>query len=181
MSRITCHFSQVAEGMTLMDQEEIERAIFVLKEVRKKSGVMYLFGNGGSSATASHFANDLMKIARVRAVCLADATPVVTAYGNDDGWDKMFLEPLSKLFDGEKDGVAGISCGGSSLNVLSALEWTAGRTQLTIGMTGQSESSPINKIDLTALVHARVPDIRVQEDLHSIVCHAIVRELQELE
>ena len=181
METIKKHLSQVSEGMSLLDMDEIKAAIASLKMVKRNRGTVYVFGNGGSHSTASHFANDLMKVGRVRAVCLGDGVSSMTAWGNDDGWDNMYLKPLSTLIK-EYDGVVGISCGGNSENVVRALRQVSEfHSILAIGMTGMSNESEINKIGLGVLIHARVPDIRVQEDLHMMVCHAIARSLQEEE
>lgn len=172
------HMAQVEEGMTLLDREELEEITVRLQELRRTGGTLYLFGNGGSAATASHFANDLMKMGKVRAVCVSDMVPVVDAYGNDTGWENMFMGPLTGLMDA-KDGVLGISCSGRSPNVITALEWAAGQTDLVMGMTGMMLNTPIHEPKGIVVLHAMVPDIRVQEDLHSIACHAIARALQE--
>lgn len=181
MNTITKHMRQVNEGMTLMDQGEIESIISVLKTAREVGGTVYAFGNGGSAATASHFANDSLKMGRVKAICLNDSYPVISAYGNDEGWEKMYLHPLIRLFDIGRDVAFGISCGGNSMNVINALKWTIESGGVAVGLTGSDDESRINKLSLDALVHARVPDIRVQEDIHSVVCHAVVRALQEVE
>lgn len=179
MSIIKKHLSQVSEAMTLLDQDEVMAAVETLSLVRKHGGTVYLFGNGGSHATASHFANDLMKMGRVRAVCIGDMASAMLAYGNDNGWERMFVDPLMELVK-PNDGVIGISCSGSSRNVLEALEFASqDGTVLSVGMTGQSLDSEINQIGLNALIHANFPDIRVQEDIHLMACHAIARALQE--
>lgn len=171
------HLSQVVEGINLVDGGEYRKVLEALKLVRKKKGVVYTMGNGGSSALASHFSNDLIKMGRVKSVCLNDSVPTMMAYGNDEGWEFMLMKPLSKLM-GEDDLVFGISCSGNSENVMNALIWAHGREYLTAGLTGCSEESAINYA-CEALFHARVPDIRVQEDLHTIMCHALARGLQE--
>lgn len=178
MDTFTKHMAQVAEGMSLLDHDELEGIVLRLQALRQFGGTLFVFGNGGSAATASHFVNDLLKMGKVRAVCVSDMVPVVDAYGNDTGWENMFMGPLTGLMEA-KDAVLGISCGGKSPNVITALEWAAGHSELIMGMTGMSDSSPINAVLNIHLVHARVPDIRVQEDLHVIACHAIVRALQE--
>lgn len=180
MGAIKRHLSQVSEGMTLLDVDEVEMAVQVLKLVRKNGGTVYLFGNGGSHATASHFANDLMKMARVRAVCLGDLVPTTSAYGNDEEWENMFRAPLEKLLKWG-DGMVGISCSGNSKNVMHALEYADARSITKVGLTGLSNSSWINNVGLDALVHAPALDIRVQEDLHLMVCHMIIRTMQEEE
>ena len=172
------HFSQIGEGMTLLDEDELHAAIAALRLTKQNGGTVYIFGNGGSHATASHFANDLMKMTRTKAICIGDSVPTVSAYGNDEGHGHMFSMPLETLIK-PFDCAVGISCSGNSENVIKGLLMTRVRGGITIGLTGLSNSSLINKMDMDALIHARVPDIRVQEDLHSIVCHAIVRSLQE--
>ena len=181
MKKIGIHFAQVEEGLTLMDQDEIAGMVHVLNMVKQNGGTVYVFGNGGSHATAGHFANDLMKMCRIKAVCVGDMASAMMAWGNDTGWENMFYGPINEMVQ-PNDGVVGISCGGNSENVTRALiaakdEWGV----LCAGMTGISNSSEINMIGLDALIHARVPDIRVQEDLHLMVCHAIVRAIQEAE
>lgn len=180
MTIIRKHMSEVSEAMTLQDADEIELAVNVLEIVRRQQGIVYLFGNGGSHATASHFANDLIKIARIKAVCIGDMSSAMLAYGNDNGWERMFCDPLAEMLKPE-DGVIGISCGGESQNVIQALQLAVERNVLSIGMTGMSLSSRINKIGLDAVIHAMYPDICVQEDMHLMVCHVVTRELQARE
>lgn len=180
MDKIRIHFSQVDEAMTLMDLDEIEKAVDGIKLVRSVDGTIYLFGNGGSHATASHFSNDLNKMCRVKAVCIGDMVPTVTAYGNDDGWGNMFANHLRKVLKTD-DGVIGFSCSGFSENVINALSAAKSRGILTIGFTGLGNTTEINKIGVDCLVHARTPEIRVQEDMHMIICHAISKALQERE
>lgn len=176
---LNIHMSDVEEAMTLLDHAEVERVVSLLQMTRELGGTVHLFGNGGSGALAGHFANDLIKMARVKAACLVCEKEIVTAYGNDLGWENMFMLPLMEKFDATKDCALGISCSGNSENVVKALQWAATQTQLTIGLTGLGDTSLINTIGVTALIHARVSDIRVQEDLHNIVCHAMIRMLQD--
>lgn len=180
MDAIEKHLRQVEEGMSLLDQSEVMKLVEILKVVRKNHGTVYVFGNGGSMVTASHFANDLMKMCRIKAVAVGDMKAVVSAWGNDTGWENMFFGPLSEMVTG-KDALVGISCSGNSANVIRALQ--AGRDEwdaLCAGMTGMSDQSMMTALDLDVIIHTwGVPDIRVQEDLHLMICHAVVREIQE--
>lgn len=178
MTQIRKHLSEVSEAMTLLNKEEIDQMVMVLEVIKRNGGTVYLFGNGGSHATASHMANDLVKMAKVKAMCVGDMSSSVFAYGNDNGWRNMFSDLLRGLVH-PKDGLIGISCSGMSENVLEALAYGAGEGILTIGMTGPSLSSGINNVGLNALVHVMAEDIRVQEDLHLMVAHAVVRQLQQ--
>jgi len=178
MTQIRKHLSEVSEAMTLLNKEEIDQMVMVLEVIKRNGGTVYLFGNGGSHATASHMANDLVKMAKVKAMCVGDMSSSVFAYGNDNGWRNMFSDLLRGLVH-PKDGLIGISCSGMSENVLEALAYGAGEGILAIGMTGPSLSSGINNVGLNALVHVMADDIRVQEDLHLMVAHAVVRQMQQ--
>ena len=172
------HLSEVSEAMTLLDQEAVERAVHILQIVKRSGGRVWLFGNGGSHSTAGHLANDLLKMAHISAVCLGDMSASLLAYGNDNGWANMYVDPLKELSK-QGDAVVGISCSGNSENVIQAMKWAQDNGLLTIGLTGLSDASLMNTLGPDAIVHVRVSDIRVQEDVHLMVCHAIVRALQE--
>lgn len=178
MNKINVHLTQIEEGMSLLDQAQVQSAADKLKLVRLNGGTVYLCGNGGSHSTASHLANDLAKACRIKAVCLGDAVPAMTAYGNDDGWDMMYANALVGKIT-SNDALIGISCSGNSINVVNALNAAKRGWALTIGLTGLSNQSKMCALELDVVIHASVPDIRVQEDLHSIICHAIVRALME--
>ena len=179
MDNIGRHLNDIEEGMTLMDQDEVKHLVGLLRVVKDKQGTVYLFGNGGSHATAGHFANDLMKICRIKAVCVGDMASAMMAWGNDTGWENMFYGPLSEMVKWN-DGLVGISCSGNSDNVVRALragkdEWNV----LTAALTGISDANMVSSLGLDVVVHTHgVTDIRVQEDLHMMICHAVVRELQ---
>ena len=178
MSTLKKHFSEVSEAMTLLDEQEVEKIVTILKMVKRAHGTVYVFGNGGSHATASHFVNDLTKMLKIRAVCLGDATSSMLAYGNDDGWQNMYAGPLKTLLR-PHDVLFGISCSGNSPNVIKALELGLNRDAYTVGLTGLSRDSDINRVARSALVHVHANDIRVQEDLHLMICHAVVRMAME--
>ena len=174
MSTLKKHFSEVSEAMTLLDEQEVEKIVTILKMVKRAHGTVYVFGNGGSHATASHFVNDLTKMLKIRAICLGDATSSMLAFGNDNGWQNMYADPLKTLLN-PHDVLFGISCSGNSPNVIKALELGLLKDVYTIGLTGLSDDSDINQAAQSALVHVRANDIRVQEDLHLMICHAVVR------
>lgn len=179
MNIIGKHLSEVSEAMTLLNRDEVDLVVNAIDVVRRNRGRLFVMGNGGSHATASHFMNDLMKMLKVQAYCMGDMTSLVSAYGNDNGWINMYVDPLREMLGEKPDGVIAISCSGESENVLLAMEYAASLGVITIGLTGPSEHSRINKVGATALVHVRADDIRVQEDLHLMVCHAVVREIHE--
>lgn len=175
MSQMDLQISEVGFALVQLDMLEVEALERVVSRVRDGSGTIYTCGNGGSHATASHFANDLVKIVGVRAVCLGDQVPLTMAIGNDEGWHQMYSNLLKRVLK-PGDGVIGFSCSGESGNVMNALSTAVMRKIVCAGLTGHSYESAINKLGLDALVHVpEIEDIRVQEDVHLIVCHAVTR------
>ena len=118
----------------------IGQAVSILKEARDRGRTVFVCGNGGSAAVASHLVVDLLKGAsygresRFRIISLADNIPTVTAYVNDVGSDAVFVEQL-KNFARKDDVVLAISGSGASRNVLAAVEYANGIDCRTIGMT----------------------------------------------
>lgn len=165
----------VITALQTISWESVRRMTDVLQRARNQNSTVYLCGNGGSAATCSHFANDLLKIGKLRAISLPDLVPAMTAYGNDEGWDDMFSY-LLKGFLLPQDVVVCISCSGFSTNVIKALEMAKTINMpliRTIVLTGNTWESPLVKLEPDVVVHVPFSDIRVQEDCHLVVCHAV--------
>lgn len=173
MFKIARHFSEVDEALSLVDVSEIQKAVELIREIRALDGTVWIAGNGGSAATASHFANDLNKMARAKAIAISDLTSSFLAYGNDDGWAEMFSGP-ARLHIGENDAVIGISCSGNSTNIVTLMKMSQGRFR--IGMTGP-EPNLISLLKPDALIRGMANEITVIEDIHLIACHSIARAL----
>lgn len=168
------YFQRVADTLTGLDQYEIEKAVRILETARRADVFVWIVGNGGSAATASHFANDLTKVCKMRAIAIPDLTPTVTAFGNDEGWQEMFWLPFEALARGN-DALVAITCGGASVNVVRAARKVS--ISKLIVLTGPNLESPISQVKCGALIRADHEDIRVQEDVHLAVCHGMVGEL----
>lgn len=154
------------------DITEIQKAYNALIRAKKERREVFIFGNGGSASTASHFANDLWKMARIRAISLPDLTSTMMAYGNDDGWDKMFFNFIYAMIH-PMDVLVGISCSGNSMNVVKAMQFPNPRIVLTGDQGGK-----LKDCDPDAIIYARHPDIRIQENIHLIVCHMLAGALK---
>jgi len=172
--QIGAHFAQLSAALLSVDRDELRKAIETLSEVREKRGSVWIVGNGGSAATASHFANDLTKMAGIKAFSVADMGPTVTAYGNDDGWDRMFQHAIDVYLEAD-DAVVAISCSGLSANVIMA----ARSIQNLIILTGNGwDENALARLPARSLLVAAVDDITLQEDIHLAMCHAIAKELK---
>lgn len=173
--QIERYLRSLHDALTLVDSEAIDHVIRYLSEVREQNGTVWIIGNGGSAATASHFANDLRKMAILSAISLPDMTPIITAYGNDAGWINMFSHPLMGFMK-ENDCLVAISCSGRSPNILEAVSQVEPNQRIIL--TG--EPGPRNILALAPsveILYVQSPDIKVQEDVHLAFCHMIANGL----
>lgn len=159
-----------------IDIAKVEEAIAWLIEARAAGKTVFVAGNGGSAATASHFVCDMVKGAsygrerRFRIMALNDNIPTLTAYSNDVGYDVAFAEQL-KNFAQPGDVYMAISGSGNSPNVVKAMEAAAEIGCRTIALTGRDGG----KLGKLAQLQIHVPDPHMGriEDAHMIVCHMI--------
>jgi D-sedoheptulose 7-phosphate isomerase len=171
--------NDVTNALKGISGDAVERMMAILRKAQAQNAMVYIVGNGGSAATASHLANDLLKMAKLRAVALPDLVPAMTAYGNDNGWENMFADMLKNMLL-PSDVVVCISCSGCSPNVVKALELakTIHLPQVrTVVLTGDAWESPLVQLMPDVAIHVPWADIRVQEDCHLIVCHAVAGAL----
>src|SRR5437879_12249302 len=154
---ITRWLEEAARIVRSVDVTAVARAADALCQVRARGGVIYTAGNGGSAATASHLALDLQKAARspggagTRAVCLSDNVGLITAWGNDTAFERVFAEQLEVLGQ-PGDGLVVISVSGSSPNLLTLLEVARGREIVSVGLLGRDGGRARRLVDVPVLV-----------------------------
>jgi D-sedoheptulose 7-phosphate isomerase len=170
----------VITALGLIEYETVQRAADVLRSAQALGSSVFIIGNGGSAATASHFANDLVKACGIKAYSLPDMVPLITAMGNDEGWEEMYSRLLAKfLSPSGNDVVVAISCSGNSPNIVDPmimlLHYPRVRTIALIGSTRACDVVLEGKPEVVISVPFR--DIKVQEDCHMIICHAIAGAL----
>ncbi|HUQ90660.1 MAG TPA: SIS domain-containing protein [Bryobacteraceae bacterium] len=159
-----------------IDLQKVQQAIGLFHEARTHNRHIFVFGNGGSASTASHFVCDMVKGAsfnretRFRIMALTDSLPTLTAYSNDVSYDAVFLEQL-KNFANPGDLVMGISGSGNSPNVLRAFEYANSIGCKTVALTGRDGGKLGPLAQLNILVAN--PHMGRIEDAHVIVCHMI--------
>lgn len=131
----------VAQVLSKVDVKEVQALVSDLLTARKRRAQIFILGNGGSAANASHMANDLSKqrfadeSLLFRVMSLADNNSVITATANDMGYESLFTQQLKPLLQGG-DLVIGISSSGNSPNVVNALQYAANRGAKTWGISG---------------------------------------------
>jgi D-sedoheptulose 7-phosphate isomerase len=176
------YFQAVSDILSQLPQEPINGIIAILNQARTANQRIFLFGNGGSSANASHFVNDMVKSTvkpdrpRFKLLCLSDNVPTLTAYANDVSYDVIFAEPLAALAQPGDVAIA-ISGSGNSPNVLRAMD-TAKEMGLTrIGLTGYAGGKLRDKCDVCVIVPS--DSMQVIEDAHLVILHSIFLALKK--
>ena len=174
MSFASEYIKNVHELVGQADLAAIEKAIDALWFAYQNGRKIFLFGNGGSAATAMHIVNDIVKGTTVegkkaaRAFCLSDNTSLMTAIANDISYDDIFIHQLKAYFD-PGDVAIGISGSGNSKNVLRAIQYANENGGVTIGLTGfdGGKLKPLSQMN----IHVACEHYGKVEDLHTIICH----------
>jgi D-sedoheptulose 7-phosphate isomerase len=154
----------------------IDRVADILLDAHYNGRAVYLFGNGGSAALASHFACDLGKGTvngsghRFRVLSLTDNVPLMTAWANDSHYEHIFAEQLEN-FVREHDVALAISGSGNSPNVLNALRTARRAGATTIGLTGFRGGKMKSLCDVCVIVPS--DNMQIIEDLHLCISHAL--------
>jgi D-sedoheptulose 7-phosphate isomerase len=164
--------------------DQADRFIDTLFDAFERDATVFLAGNGGSAANASHFGQDLAKgtlasmdaTRRFRVVPLTDNIGFITALANDEGYDSIFEQQLRNL--GRRgDVLVAISGSGNSPNVLRAVEYARSIGIRTIGITG-FDGGKLRKL-ADESVHIPVDDMGMTEALHSVVFHLVMSRLRD--
>lgn len=152
-----------------LDLDAISNIAAALEKVERDGKQVFVMGNGGSAATASHIATDWSKTAErvgkplIRCISLNDNVPFMTAIANDLGYDQVFSRQLQNLLN-PGDLVVIITGSGNSANVLNAAEYAKEKGAVTVGMTGFSGGKLRKMVDLC--LHIDSDQYGVIEDLH---------------
>jgi D-sedoheptulose 7-phosphate isomerase len=172
------------QAIETIDLAKVNQAIEWFKDARAAGRHIFVCGNGGSAAIASHFACDMVKGAsfnrhsRFRIMALTDQLATLTAYANDVGYDAVFVEQL-KNFAQPGDLFMGISGSGNSPNVLRAMDYANQLRCRTLALTGRDGGKLGPKAQLN--IQVPVPHMGRIEDAHMIVCHMIAYYFMDVE
>jgi D-sedoheptulose 7-phosphate isomerase len=161
-----------------LDPGAIGAFIGLLEDARARGATVFFIGNGGSAATASHFANDIAIGTRTgdahpfRAQALTDNVAVLTALANDNGYDSIFVDQLKVHMRGG-DALVAISASGNSPNVIAAVEYAKTRGARVVGLTGFDGGRLRTLADIAIHVETRKGEYGPVEDLHMVVDHLV--------
>ena len=176
-SEIRDYLANEIKVLQALDVDEIDRVLNLLAETFENEHTIYIFGNGGSAATASHFQNDFNKGVseytqkKFRFCCLNDNVATLMAIANDIGYEEVFRFQLTgKLRPG--DLVIAISGSGNSTNVINAVEYAKQEGNIVIGLTGYGGGKLRQMADYS--LHAPVNSMQITEDIHMIFDHLMM-------
>ena len=176
------YLARVCEEIKRLDLTQVERFSDLIEEAYDSGRFVFIIGNGGSGANASHLCEDLAKCTlrdfesqkRLKVLSLTDNASAIMAWGNDEGYDRIFIEQLKNLAS-PGDLVLAISGSGNSPNILKAVSWANDNGLTTLGITGFSGGK------LKSLAHHNfhvdINDMGIVESVHSVVFHWVIDDL----
>jgi|UniRef100_A0A7C4LNE4 D-sedoheptulose 7-phosphate isomerase len=180
------YLRRCSEAFETLDLSQVEGLADDLYAAYEQGRFVFICGNGGSGSNSSHFCEDLGKstldrkdftndaVKRLKVLSLTDNTPYILAWGNDEGFDRVFVEQLKNLAS-PRDVLIAISGSGNSPNVLNAVEWANRKGLVTWGVTGYSGG----RLQQLAQKNLHVPldDMGLVECIHLTVFHWILNDL----
>jgi D-sedoheptulose 7-phosphate isomerase len=182
IARTRAYLNDVKQVLDRMPVETVNRIYEAILRAYEEDRQVFIIGNGGSAANASHFACDLGKGTvypgrrRFRVISIADNTPVSTAYANDLSYDQIFSEPIRTLAR-KGDLVVALSGSGNSPNVLEGVKAAKEVGAKSIALTGYQGGKIKDLADETLIV----PSTSMQhiEDCHLILAHVIYHGIRD--
>ncbi len=152
------------------NQEDLQKAVDILKGLRESNSTIYLIGNGGSSAIAEHMAIDLTKNAGLRAMAIS-GSPMLTTFSNDYGYEKVFQKAIDS-FGKAGDVLIAISSSGASKNILNACKTAKDKNMRIITFSGFNNDNPLRKEgDINFWVDSKA--FGYVEIIHNLLIHYI--------
>ncbi|MBS1266138.1 MAG: Phosphoheptose isomerase [Candidatus Woesearchaeota archaeon] len=185
------YFNETAEIVKNIDPVQVNKAIDILHNAWENGNTVFVMGNGGSAATATHFTCDLLKPThnpgeeRFKAICLNDNVPVMSAWVNDVGWDHLYVGQLENFMK-KGDVLVGFSVHGGSVgdennrwsaNMPKAIKYAKEKGAKTIGFAGFDGGAM--KLHCDACVVIPVESTPHVEGLHMVLHHAIISALKK--
>lgn len=176
------YFERVNKALSAIDADTLSNAINEIIKRLSSQNSIFIAGNGGSAAIASHFATDLIKAGyrknqAVKAFSLSENTAILTATSNDFGYEHIFSWQLSQIAQ-SGDLLISISSSGNSQNIINALEFAKKNNITTLSLSGFDGGISAKISDIVILTKSEKGDYGPVEDAHSIICHYIASKIK---
>lgn len=181
--RIKDYYEKEIRVIQNLNFQEIAEAMEAIKSAYERDATIYVFGNGGSAATASHFVCDFNKgisekrDRKFRIICLNDNTPIMMAIANDISYDEVFSFQLRNKLEPD-DLIIAISGSGNSGNVIKAVEYAKEIGTKVVAVTGYSGGKLREMADYH--MHVNVDDMQITEDIHMSFDHMMYRVFNDI-
>jgi D-sedoheptulose 7-phosphate isomerase len=180
----TSYLEQVTAAAAAVNPAEVDALVDAIVDAHRDGRFVFIIGNGGSGANASHLCEDLGKgpltdfenQKRIKVLSLTDNAAYILAWGNDTSFDRIFLEQLRNIA-GPGDLLIAISGSGNSPNVLRAVEYANDRGMKTFGATGFG-GGKLRQIAQQCF-HVPCDDMGIVEAVHGIFFHYLIDVLRE--
>jgi len=173
------YLKRISEIIKSIDPHQIEIFFDICEKSRLNKKRIFFAGNGGSASTASHFASDFLgtNIKKdlnppYQAISLSDNNSVITAFGNDFGYDLIFKNQLISLFH-EGDVLVVISASGNSPNIVEAVKWVNENNGISVGIVGFDGGQILQLCQHTIHCQSNQGEYGPVEDMHLIIDHII--------
>jgi len=182
MDRINNYLNDVSGLLADVSRDDIRKVVGLVMDAYKSGKQVFIMGNGGSAATASHLTCDLQKgiggmgDKKFRVMAFTDNVSIMTAWANDADYSDIFVEQLSTWLQ-PGDLVIGISGSGNSPNVIKAMEYAAGHGAVTVGLAGYKGGKLAEVAEHSIVVYS--DNMQHIEDVHMVLSHLIFRYLME--
>jgi D-sedoheptulose 7-phosphate isomerase len=178
------YFQYLSGVLNRIDVNEVKAFIETLLDARERGATVFFMGNGGSAATASHFANDLSIGTNsyhkpFRVISITDNIPIITAIGNDFGYNDIFERQL-RVLSCRGDVVVGISASGNSPNLLKAFDTASVIGVRTVALTAFDGGMMRKVADQGVHVPTGLKEYGPAEDAHMVLDHLIGAYLIQL-
>ncbi len=174
------YLDRLKNAMDAFDLNVFDQMARTILDAYESQNQIFIMGNGGSGATASHLACDINKGCcidldrKFKMMCLNDNIPTMLALANDISYDVVFVEQLKNFFN-PGDLVIGISGSGNSENVLRAIRYANANGGRSIGWSGFGGGELAKLVELAFVVDSN--DMQQVEDGHMIVAHMLMQSI----
>lgn len=181
-------FDQVSKVIKNVSTEEIAKALNILLATYERDGRIYIFGNGGSLAIATHWVSDFNKTVfthhlnkdtrRFQAIRLPSTESELTAWANDIGFDMIFAGPLKNYLQ-DSDTIIAISSSGNSPNIIKAAELAKNNQVPVIGLAGFDGGRLDKLADARITVFTEPGEYELVESAHEIILHLMTKYFKD--
>lgn len=184
---VSGYLREISRCLESLPPEGVTRFLEAVERTYEDDRQMYIIGNGGSAATASHMACDLAKnvypavsispVRRFRVTSLTDNVALITALANDCGYERVFSEQLTNVLQ-KDDLVVAISASGNSPNVVEAIALARKRGARTAALLGFDGGVVKDMVDVALVIDSH--DYGHVEDLHMVLNHLMAAWMRQL-